>query len=620
MKLRLIWAASVACLLCASFSIAATIKLKDGRTLVGEVKKLGNSYSILMPDGTRSIVPIGEILTIDGKAPGAAAEAPTTSPASRAPSAATGGAFKIAKSKADRADAPIVALQLWDDFIQKNPTSPDLEAAKAERAAWDKLYKDKSEKIKGKWVGGQELKDLKKKCDDLYKEAVDTQAAMGVRGVQGLKKLDEILAIYPRHFGANYEKGYYNLVQAGANRVGSNGFLQKGIAALETTSQIAPTVPEVWSNLAIGYNFRGEYQKSVESAYRAVKIRGEDKELLQTLANALFNAPRNFREVNPKVREINAEVTPSFAKYGITPGATWQYQRPKVGEGDTEPDDVKHTAGVQWSGSGFFVTSDGYIITNHHVAAGDAHKPVPDGISWRIRLDDGTEVPAELIGIDDKADIAVMKVKLPTSNEYLKIATENPEQGAEALVLGYPATGSDEHTLQISKGTVKSIHDTEEYNVWFDLNTTHGNSGGPIVDRDGHVIGILTAGGKVYDMVLTMGVGPNQIETFMAALSGKAPKVEYAAPNSASDGVPLDSQKLTRQCRKSTVLVLAIRGADSSDGDKKSGETTGAEPTPGDEGGNEPPAAGGGKSGGAPGDEGPQPSGKGRPGGGGGRR
>ena len=109
MKLRLILAASVACL-CASLSIAATIKMKDGRTLVGEVKKLGNSYSILQADGTRSIVPAGEILSIDGKAPGAVESKPDA-PAAATPSSANAGvAFKLAKSKADKADAPIVAL------------------------------------------------------------------------------------------------------------------------------------------------------------------------------------------------------------------------------------------------------------------------------------------------------------------------------------------------------------------------------------------------------------------------------------------------------------------------------------------------------------------------------
>jgi hypothetical protein len=65
------------------------------------------------------------------------------------------------------------------------------------------------------------------------------------------------------------------------------------------------------------------------------------------------------------------------------------------------------------------------------------------------------------------------------------VADDNPKQAAKALVLGYPVTGEEEPTLQISEGQVKSLHPGAEHEVWFDLNTTHGNSGGPIVDRTG---------------------------------------------------------------------------------------------------------------------------------------
>jgi S1-C subfamily serine protease len=207
--------------------------------------------------------------------------------------------------------------------------------------------------------------------------------------------------------------------------------------------------------------------------------------------------PPNIREVNPKVRAITEDATILCRKFGITAAPGWIYQRPKGRRGRHRTADVKGPPGVNWSGSGFFINADGYFITNHHVAAGDAKaEKAPDGISYRVRLDDGTELPAELVGMDDKADIAIMRIKTDKPTAFLPIAKDDPEQGAEAMVLGFPATGSSEMSLQISKGTVKSLHPNEPYHVWFDLNTTHGNSGGPIVDKDGHVIGILTAAAR----------------------------------------------------------------------------------------------------------------------------
>lgn len=573
MKYRIAGLVAAACLTVAGLSYGASkIELRDGTTVMGEIRKIGGSYQIVKTDGTRVFVPASEVLRIDGKdVAGGDTAAPSTPAQPTQPGAkpitpvndASGNAFKVAKSKADKSEAPIVGVQLWDAFIEQYPNSSLIEDAKKEREVWDKLYKDKSEKVLGKWVGGQQLKDLKKKCDDLYREAVDPTQEVGVKGEAGMRKLNEILKLYPKHFGANFEMGFYNLVKATQTQTGSAVSLASAIKALERTSQIAPTVPEVWCNLAIGYNFRKEYQKSIECAYRAVQMRDEEK-FVQVLANAIYYAPRQIVEVNPKIREINEMAQVLFRKYGIGgAGGGWFYYRPTLGKNSEDiPDgEGKRPPGVQWTGSGFFVTNDGYLITNHHVAAGDADKPVPEGISWRVRMDDGTEVPAELIQMDDKADIAVMKIKTEKPTSFLKIAEDNPEQGAEAMVLGYPASFSDDHLLQISKGTVKSVNSNEEYNVWFDLNTTHGNSGGPIVDRDGHVIGILTAGGKVYDMLYVFGVGPNQIETFMNVMGEKAPKVEYAKPVTTADGVLLDSQKLTRQCRSATVLVMAISGA-----------------------------------------------------------
>lgn len=589
MKYRIAGLVAAVSLTVAGFTIAAsTIQLRDGTTIVGDVRKVGNSYSIVKSDGTRVFIPAREIISIDGKeieggAPAASGGTTATPPADgdRASPAlgndAIANAFKVTKSKADKTDTPIVAVQLWDAFIAKFPDSPLVADAKGEREKWDKLYQDKAEKVKGKWVGGEQLKELKKKCDDLYQEAVDPSEEMGVRGVSGLKKLDEIIKLYPQHFWANYEKGFYQLVQATRTRQGSAIALSEAVRALETTSKIAPTVPEVWCNLAIGYNFQRSYEKSIECAWKAVQMR-DDKDLVAVLANAIYSAPRSMRDVNPRIRAINEDAQILFRKYGINGGTGWVYLRPTRGATTDEiPDGAgARPPGVQWSGSGFFVTADGYLITNHHVASGDPDKPVPAGITFRIKMDDGTELPAELVDVYDKADIAVLKVKSDKPLPFLKIAEDNPEQGSEALVLGYPATGS-EPTLQVSKGTVKSINDNEEHHVWFDLNTTHGNSGGPIVDRDGRVIGILTGGRQMYNMMIVLGVGPNQIESFMGVLANRAPQLVYQKPVTVGDGIPLDAQRLTRECRAATVYVMAISGAGDAETTSESAATTGAE-------------------------------------------
>ena len=579
MRARLFLTAALATGLCATLAFAATIKLRDGTTIVGQARKIGGSYSITLPDGSRQLMPASEVVAIDGKPVGDPPAASGDGPSE--PSAAnTGGAsFRLTKSTADRADAPIVGLQVWEDFIEKNPDSPDIETAKAERESWEKLYKEKAERIRGKWLGGEELKDLKKKCAALMNEAVDPRT-MDVKGVSGLRKLDEVIALYPNHFEANFYKGYYLLVQATEANVGALDYLSKGIAALERTAQIAPNVPEVWCNLAIGYSFRREYQKSIECAYRAVKMRDDDK-LVAVLANAIYRAPPQMRDVNPKVRKINEDAQVLFRAHNISGPGRWYYLTPTRSNDDKAPDDVKATAGVQWSGSGFFITPDGYFLTNRHVATGESKGDVDPGLTFRVRLNDGTERSAELIAVGDNCDIALMKIKTPKSVPFLKIAEVNPNQGADAMVLGYPATGIDDYIMQISVGKVKSTNSTDEFHVWYDLNTTHGNSGGPVVDKYGRVISILTAGRTFANQTILLGVGPDQMETFLDQMKAKSPalKVDYEPLPATPTDAPLNSEKLTIDCRPSTLLVLAVRG----DGKKAKTPANADKPDDGDD-------------------------------------
>src|SRR5436189_6331662 len=144
-----------------------------------------------------------------------------------------------------------------------------------------------------------------------------------------------------------------------------------------------------------------------------------------------------------------------------------------------------------------------------------------------------------------------MKIKSSSPVPFLHVADDNPHQAAKALVLGYPATGEENPSMQISEGQVKSLHPGDEHEVWYDLNTTHGNSGGPIVDKNCHVISILTAGRTVYNVTYVMGVGPTQISAFFTALGTKAQKVDVEALGSGE----YDGEKHTEQATTATVNI-----------------------------------------------------------------
>jgi S1-C subfamily serine protease len=587
MKKYILSALAISILFVGLVALADTVILKDGtRVEATSVMRMGNQVRVKTPDGNWRTIPASQVKeVIRGNAGAAGAGAGTTIPPKGAdvPPAAkaqagTSTSFAHTKAKADGVDAPIVAVSLWEKFIDTKPAPADLEAAKAELAKWQQLQKDNAERINGKWVGGEDRKKLLKEVDELVQQgAKDLQ---GAQTVQGIKKLEDALKKYPNSFEANFTLGYFYLTKGaiGATGRGNVQYQDKAIKSLEAASRILPTSAATWSNLAIGYNFRNRYVDSVQAAYKAAKIR-DDKEIVGNLVNSIAHAPGGMQQNNAKIKPIMEDTIILARKHGIDlRGGNWHYipVDPKDVEeapgGDDDPK-TKKRAGVVWMGSAFFVTEDGYLITNHHVATGDPKSEIQKDISFRVRFDDGTEKNAELIAVDDAADIALMKVKTDSPVPYLKVADDNPKQASKALVLGYPATGEDNPTLQISEGQVKSLHAGDEHEVWFDLNTTHGNSGGPIVDRNGRVVAILTAGRQVHNVTYVLGVGPKQIQRFLEKIGEKAPKLEYAAPGAGE----FDGEKLTDEARKSTLLVLAIRGAGSSgDGQADGPEADGA--------------------------------------------
>ena len=135
-------------------------------------------------------------------------------------------------------------------------------------------------------------------------------------------------------------------------------------------------------------------------------------------------------------------------------------------------------------GSGFIIDSSGYIVTNHHVIAG------ADEIS--VRLSDDTTLEAELVGSDEKTDLAVLKV---TSDVDLPAAewgdSDSIRVGDWVLAIGNPFGLGGTVTAGILSARQRDIN-AGPYDDFLqtDASINRGNSGGPMFDMDGKVIGV----------------------------------------------------------------------------------------------------------------------------------
>ena len=138
-------------------------------------------------------------------------------------------------------------------------------------------------------------------------------------------------------------------------------------------------------------------------------------------------------------------------------------------------------------GSGFLISSDGYILTNNHVA-GDA-----DTVS--VQLLDGREYKAKIVGTDPGSDLAVIKID-ESNLPFLKLgSSEKLEVGDWVLAVGNPFGLSHTLTAGIVSAKGRSgigLNDYEDF-IQTDAAINPGNSGGPLVNLDGEVVGINSA-------------------------------------------------------------------------------------------------------------------------------
>ncbi len=137
-------------------------------------------------------------------------------------------------------------------------------------------------------------------------------------------------------------------------------------------------------------------------------------------------------------------------------------------------------------GSGFFISPDGYAVTNNHV--------VDHASSVQVTTDNGTIYKAKVIGTDPKTDLALIKVDGKNDFPYVKFADQAPRIGDWVVAVGNPfgLGGTVTAGIVSARGRDIGAGPYDDY-IQIDAPINKGNSGGPAFNVDGNVIGVNTA-------------------------------------------------------------------------------------------------------------------------------
>jgi S1-C subfamily serine protease len=198
------------------------------------------------------------------------------------------------------------------------------------------------------------------------------------------------------------------------------------------------------------------------------------RDIDQAVLYTLQSMPRE-----PSVESVAFEV--------IRPSVVW------VRRADAEGDALEGSEPVeQGMGTGVVIVDDGTILTNLHVVAGASRLGVV--------FADGTESPADLIDVQPEQDLAVIRARLlPDDLMPATLAsTRNLRMGDRVIAVGFPFGIGPSLSAGVISGLRRNYRTPEGERlltdlIQFDAAVNPGNSGGPLVNADGHVVGIVTA-------------------------------------------------------------------------------------------------------------------------------
>src|SRR6476660_8643990 len=210
-----------------------------------------------------------------------------------------------------------------------------------------------------------------------------------------------------------------------------------------------------------------------------------------------LQAPVGFADivekVKPAVISVRVKVdggshTDGLGTSDVPPGLREFFRRFGMPDAPNGPEGMPRGRGrnvITGQGSGFFISADGYAVTNNHV--------VEKAESVQVTTDDGKTHNAKVIGTDPRTDLALIKVE-DGPFPYVKLSDKSPRIGDWVLAVGNPFGLGGTVTAGIVSARGRDIG-ASAYDdfIQIDAPVNKGNSGGPTFDTDGNVIGVNTA-------------------------------------------------------------------------------------------------------------------------------
>ena len=212
-----------------------------------------------------------------------------------------------------------------------------------------------------------------------------------------------------------------------------------------------------------------------------------------------------------------------------------------------------------WNGSGFFVSAQGHIITNSHVVEDSSLKTVDGKCDIINAYLDDKFYETDILSQDRLNDLALLKIRNGDKIvDYVSFRDNEPLLGEDITTLGYPFGKSISSKIKLTSGVVSSLSGLgdEFTRMQIDAALQPGNSGGPIFDSYGNVIGVAVAKAGIFYFLenygilpenMNFGIKPSVVKTFLQSNG-----VNYKTSNKK---VSITKVKIAEQGAKKTLYL-----------------------------------------------------------------
>ncbi len=526
-------------LVAAASAPADKITLNDGTVLQGRTIRQSDGYWIKLDDGTTQTIPNDQIRSVEratAPAPSASGSAPNASaPPAAAPQ--LGSSLAAVKRRADAVRAPLAGVAIWQQFIDSKPppSDADLKVAHDQLAQWQKLADAGAMRIKGRWITGEELTQTRDKLKQLMTEHI--QLLRENQTLAAIKKLEEAYAIYPDSYHITFELGYVSMLEHDQD---------KAIRYFEEALKIQPGLAAATGNVGLCLIAKKKLMEGVMKLQQAAQQQ-DSPQLSHDLTLALLRVPPEQHE-SERLKPAIATASLLESKYAALPPNTFVPDKYVLLELTIAP-----SAGAEgpkmWSGTGFLINKDGLILTNRHVAK--------DAKTLMITLDGGEQTTAEVVVIDDEQDLALLRIDPATSKHaFVKFAPEKtPAAGADCTVMGFPLADRLGANIKVTRGIVTGIQSEGlDADVLVDAKVNPGNSGGPMLDKNGDVMAIVSMKTQSNSREDTYGIGISAglIRRFLDKNHVKVPKAD-------AKETAMSTEDIAAKTRPAVVMIFATQ-------------------------------------------------------------